>query len=747
MSIKRRNFLFLLGGTAGSVALGSLQSCQNRNASVPGASLAPSAETAAETVSTARFTPVRSPIPLGTSTGSKREQIQAHSTYEVVDDLMLPEGYRYDLLMAWGDPLGDSRVGYNNDYLSFVSAGSDGAGGDRGYLTVNFEYISAGTWMQTYEPVLGRSLPFAEAIAATQGEAVDAFSLPDDDPLKAQIRDISREALIDQGLGVVVVRRDGNGRWATDAEPRPENRRSTGLSGLDDGRYLRSTGAATAVFGKASKQGYDDGLGDRIIGTFANCAGGTTPWGTVLSAEENFQAQVPEDVNLDGSSVEPARLPFLITEDRLFGQGNVFGLAGNKYGWIVEIDPSNPNDYGTKHTWLGRYRHEAVGVRAEAGRPLAFYSGCDRRGGHLYKFVSRDTVNDPTDKANSQLLAEGTLYGAKFEPDGTGTWVPLTPETPVRPTPPSQIIGNALILHPRPAGGYFKATDDRQIELFQRRYRSLGDIYDGTPEEQQGAILIDAHFAANAAGITCTARPEDTDIAPDGSLYISFTSGSPGSDGGPDARIFKSPNGDDGYEPGWVMRLEEDENDPAARSFRWQMVTTGGEPADGGSGFSNPDNLHIDRQGNLWLVTDMSTSKQNREVANRVDESGTPLDASQVLGIYGNNSIWYVPTSGNDAGTPYLFGVGPMECETTGPCFDAEETTLFLAVQHPGETHGTRTNAVAETRKFILKTTDGETFVQTRQVPLGSNWPHRADGQPPKPGVVAVYREDGARLT
>ena len=132
-----------------------------------------------------------------------------------------------------------------------------------------------------------------------------------------------------------------------------------------------------AVFRKKGK-GYDDKLSDRIIGTFSNCAGGTTPWGTVFSAEENFQSYVPEQVNPDGTPLAPTKKLFVKDEEEIGRLGNVFGLAGNKYGWMVEVDPSNPNDYGTKHTWLGRYRHEAVGIRVGARKPLAFYSGCGR---------------------------------------------------------------------------------------------------------------------------------------------------------------------------------------------------------------------------------------------------------------------------------------------------------------------------------------------------------------------------------
>jgi hypothetical protein len=84
----------------------------------------------------------------------------------------------------------------------------------------------------------------------------------------------------------------------------------------------------------------------------------------------------------------PQTSPFIVEANDFDGLGGVFGYAGNKYGWMVEVDPANADDYGVKHTWLGRFRHEAVAVRAVANQKLAVYSGCDRRGGHLYKFVS-----------------------------------------------------------------------------------------------------------------------------------------------------------------------------------------------------------------------------------------------------------------------------------------------------------------------------------------------------------------------
>ncbi|NJN39447.1 MAG: DUF839 domain-containing protein, partial [Acaryochloridaceae cyanobacterium CSU_3_4] len=647
----------------------------------------------------------------------------------------------------WGQ--GD-RFGYNNDYISYVETKPG-----EGFLTINHEYVSAKPWSQTYKQVLGKDLPFdavkAKAMGIEDG-AIDAFSLPDGDPLKAQIREISKAGQYDQGLSVISVRKKADGTWERTYSN--ADRRVSGISGLEDGKYLKSTGPATLIFKKTSGQGYIDGLGDQIIGTHQNCSGGTTPWGTVFSAEENYQGEVVDPVYADGTSFSPSETPFVwVTKEGeiedIAGQGNVLGYQGNKYGWMVEIDPANPSDYGTKHTWLGRYRHEAVGVRADAGKNLAFYSGCDRRGGHLYKFVSSAKVSNPTSKANSQLLRDGMLYAAKFNPDGTGRWIALKADTPVNPDLPTVHAGKMIPLPNRPDGGVVKVTDDAVALQFKQQFKTLGDLYAGTPEEKQGAILIDAHYAANAAGATCTARPEDTDVNANGTLFVTFTSGSPSSsDGSPDSRVFKGPKGETAYEYGWVMRLNEDGNDPAAMTFKWSMFATGGEPADGGLGFANPDNIEFDAKGNLWLVTDMSTDKHNKAIAaGRLDKEGKAISQSNLRGLYGNNSVWYLPTSGANAGEAYLFGYGPMDSEMTGPFFTKDQQTLFMSVQHPGEFNGVRKDMSSENRQFALKTTDGKEFMQTREVPIGSNWPSNQANMPPKPSVVVIRRLDGGSLS
>ncbi|MDJ0697055.1 alkaline phosphatase PhoX [Mastigocoleus sp. MO_188.B34] len=744
-----RHFLLWMAGSTSALALSSLAGCNNKIT-----------ENSVKQIQNAGFSfnPINGPIPLESLGLKASQQQEKYRNYEVVDDLILPEGYQYQVIASWGDKVGDSRFGYNNDYLSFIPTGDD-----EGYLSVNFEYISAVPWVQTYEQVIGKSLPFTELQVALKDKSsgkneVNAYALPDDEPIKAKIEKICAEALIDQGLGIISIRKTANGKW--ERTNSSSDRRISGISGLRDGRYLKATGPAVEIFQKKVGQGYIDNLGDRIIGSFGNCAGGTTPWGTVLSAEENFQVQVPETVYADGTSLDPSAKPFGFNKKSISGQGNIFGLAGNKYGWIVEVDPTNPNDYGTKHTWLGRYRHEAVGVRVEAGKPLAFYSGCDRKGGHIYKFISKDPVHDPNDKSNSQLLSQGMLYVAKFTADGTGRWIPLKPDTEIEPDLPSNIVGNIIRLPKGPLTTSNKqgekralpnssekklpetskntdllVTRDEQITKYKQIFKTLGDLYTGTPSEKQGAILVDAHYAANAVGGTCTARPEDTEIAPNGDLFITFTSGSSDEDGGPDAQIFKGPNSETPYEYGWVMRLKEDGNDLVANTFSWEIIATGGEPNTGGMGFANPDNLLIDSQGNVWMVTDISTGKLNNAVKSRTSYKEKPKTVS---GIFGNNSIWYIPTSGEGALEPLLFGIGPMECEITGPCFTPQEDTMFVSVQHPGEINGIRNNQASETREYAIYTTTGQEFVQTRTVPIGSNWPSKNFDFPPKPAVVAI---------
>ena len=670
------------------------------------------------------FRPLLGPMPLPTDGLSAAQQQQHYRRISLEDRLLLADGYRSDVLFSWGDPLGSSRFGFNNDYLAFQTTGTD-----RALLTVNFEYVSARPWCAGFSEATGAELPF-EALRqalAGRGGSVDARNLAADDPLRAPLLAVAAAAMEDVGIGVTTIRRDGDGRWRL--EPGPHDRRITGLSGLErPAERLRCSGPAATVFRRRQRLGYDDGLGAAVIGSFGNCAGGQTPWGTVLSAEENIQVHVVEAVHADGTSPDPGQKPFRFDGQRLEGLGNPYGLAGNKYGWMVEVDPRRPQQPAVKHSWLGRFRHEAVAVHARAGEPLVVYSGCDRHGGHVYRFVSRGLVRDPLDNANSALLEEGRLEAAQFAADGSGRWIPLEPGTPLRPLPPSHFdrhgLSQAAVLphSDRSRAGAEALADDAALADYLKRHRTLADLYPGAGEEQQGAILIDAHLAANAIGATPAARPEDTELeARSGDLLITFTAAGSDEGGRADPAIFRGPAGEGSWPNGWLMRLQDDR---LGSGFRWRMVATGGTPWQGGDGFSNPDNLAIDRRGNVWLVTDRPTS-----------DSG--------LDVFGNNACWVLPAAGPEAGRALLFATGPMECELCGPCFDAEERTLFLAVQHPGEDHGPHRSGQEEIQAHTLRDRNNLPLEQLRRVPLGSNWPSGEVGRSPRPSVVTIRRGDG----
>ena len=719
MRIRRRSVLSMLGlGGVGFLAAkgGGGSSARASNAS--------------SNSSDFPFQPVRVPLPVNSDGLTAAEQQTTYREMAVEDRLVVPEGFRSDLLAAWGDDLGSSRFGFNNDHLGFVQHDPN-----RASMTVNFEYISPKPWVDGFQEVVGQLLPYAAVVRvlAPVDGVIDCTAMAATDPRLAQIRAVADQAMTDLGVGVMTLKRDNQGHWVR--AKGPQDRRIDGIAGLENpAERLRSSGPATKVFEAASRQGYDDALGSAVIGTFANCGGGTTPWGTVLSAEENFQSQVPEPVFADGSSVSPGQRPFLCRERKLSGLGNVYGLAGNKYGWMVEVDPDAPDQQAVKHTALGRFRHEAVAVRAEAGQPLMVYSGCDRRGGHLYRFVSSKTVTDVKDKANSLLLEEGELQVARFHADGTGDWLPLRPDTVVDPFLPSRFDQAGLACPVElPNSDREQAVaelfrDDVSVQAYRERYPTLASLYRGDEEALQGAILVDAHLAASAIGATPTARPEDTKIDPiSGDLLIAFTSGYPGSGGGADPEVFRGPAGQNSWGHGWVMRLAE----TGPQAFRWRMAVTGGTPWAGGLGFANPDNLALDSKGNLWIVTDRSMK-------------GSAGD------VFGNNGCWFVPRNGGQNGsqdeTAACFAIGPMECEVTGVCLDSQEKTLFLAIQHPGELHGSRQQGDEKFQAHELVDRDGNVFQQLRRLPLGSNWPAQAPGRPPRSGVVAIRRSSGQPL-
>ncbi|MBG1268198.1 PhoX family protein [Nostoc sp. WHI] len=773
--LSRRQLLIFFGGSAGAAVLGDtiLDSITN---------------IAEATFKRLSFTPLRLPHPLEIykyqknflPTGIGQGQVKNASNnvklsaYNVIDDVVVPPEYERYVIVSWGDrvfPNSSDYFGYNCDYTGFVPLGRTT---DVGYLWVNHEYVS---------------YPFSDIAPGTPGdipigrttfESVIGWALP-----AVRGLEFDGEALYNLGGSIVrISRRNADKRFAV-VKGDVRNRRIHGLSGLGinsqrsdgyknitswgsrshqkgDQNYLIGTGpAATEVFNLSS-----DGLGNKIIGTAYNCSGGTTPWGTILTAEENFQAGggffvgVTESVNPNGTQTG-------YTADTT---GTTFGLVGEKYGWMVEIDPVNPNFRPRKHTWLGRFRHENVAMRVEAGRKLVAYLGDDRRGGHTWKFVSTGTISSPTSKANSSLWESGTLYVARYNTNGTGRWIPLRLSTDTNPLAPSVISSvefaalgsaqrNGRLSLPRRNGiagqtidgGLFNCDTTNEVAALPGyQGKKLSNFY-----PTQGAILSDAFLAANLAGGTPTARPEDIEVHPTTKeVFIAYTDGAPGGDGYPDSRIFQvaklSPNVNATQQSGGLYKIIEDSADGTGLTFRWQRFAQGGEDGSvSGAGFANVDNLVFDNQANVWGVTDMSTSTHNgfnvgaAGTPNPIDHTATG-DVSSFTGVFGNNWLFYIPTKGSDAGKVIPFAQGPVRSEMTGPTFVGD--TLILAIQHPGEDCPINDGTILS-RSIELLDLNGTTFNQARTVPRGSSWPSNINGQPkgnPLPSVIGIQRKNSS---
>lgn len=787
----RRKFLTFLGVTAGAAALpGAMKG---------GFPLVEDAE--AGTIARVRnFTPVRLPHPLPIYTeidsflptdifgGGETLPASADPSlnqYTIIDDVAVSPDFERYVIVRFGErcfPNADDYVGYNHDYTGFVPLRPNGRDG---LLYINHEYVS---------------FPFSDLAPDTPDDlagfptsfpSVVGFALPNE-----VNRELLGEMMYNQGGSVVRIQRSGrrgaNARYRV-VKADPLNRRIHGLSGLainagrsdgfeavtgwgtrphqqGDENYLIGTGpAATEVFEAVNT----DGLGNRIIGTAYNCSGATTPWGTILSCEENFQGSstffigVQEGVLPNGSQTGYAEGT----------SGAEFGLVGEKYGWTVEIDPRDPQGRSRKHTALGRFRHENVALRVRRNRRLVAYQGDDRRGGHVWKYVSDGLVGRRVDPANSALLEQGTLYVARFNADGTGEWIPLLLSTPLNPVRPSELASvelaetgsaqrNANINYPR-RNGIAGATEDGGFQRLDLNTEAGLDDYLGGPTgtladfyESQGALLCDAFAAANLIGGTPSARPEDIEVSPiNNDVYIAFTDGAAGGDGYPDSRIFqvgKYAAGVSETQPqGAIFRLIEDSRDGSGTTFRWERFVQAGEAgAEDGAGFAAVDNMLFDRRGNLWCVCDMSTSSHNgfnvgaNPTENTIDHTATG-GAGSLVGVYGNNWLFVIPTRGRDAGAVVPIAYGPPRCEMTGPTIVGD--TLFLSVQHPSEDSPINDLSDESTlnRDIELLRLDGTLFTQNRTLPRGSNWPSNIDGQPfgpPRPATIGIRRRSGGRL-
>ena len=411
----------------------------------------------------------------------------------------------------------------------------------------------------------------------------------------------------------------------------------------------------------------DDGIGESANGSLGNCSGGITPWGTALSCEENFDGYGLALGNSDFQYgwVENGGEP----EDAEYHPDPPYRATGTpyaKYGWVCEHDPYDPSDSGRKHTALGRFRHENTAFRQAPGKPFVLYMGDDKANEGIYRFVSARSFQPGRPANNRRILEEGTLSIARFEPEGRRRFTTNGDTEPITATEGTGTWVPVLE----------SELDDTATKL--RARFAAGAEYD-------------THFATN--------RPEDVEVGPDGSVFVALTNNSTVNDA-----------------HGSVRRIAEAGNDPTALTFTWEDFAAGGPTGRSGvgeGGFSSPDNLVFDSQKNVWVVTDISSSSLNKP---------GPYE------YHANNAVFMVPTTGENAGVAFRFGNGPVESEITGPYFTPDESTLFLNVQHPGETTGTRADSVSG---------DVQTYP--------SWWPqgNRTTGKNPStplPSLVAVTR-------
>ena len=387
------------------------------------------------------------------------------------------------------------------------------------------------------------------------------------------------------------------------------------------------------------RQGHDrlktkaDPTGRRVHGTINNCAGGVTPWGTYIMAEENIHGYFmgalpdghPEAANYERMGIPEGTYAWGRFHDR-------FDLSkepneANRFGWVVEVDVMDPNSVPKKRTALGRFKHEgAESIVAKNGK-VVFYLGDDERFDYVYKFVTAGTY-DPDDRAaNMDLLDEGTLYVARFEEDGTLEWLPL-------------IHGE-------------------------------GPLTEENGFASQADLLIETRRAADLLEATPMDRPEDVEPnGTNGRVYVMLTNNTRRKDDQVDAANPRAANAF-----GHIIEIAEADGDFSATRGTWEVLLKCGDPsvAEVGATFSTatsengwfgmPDNCAVDADGRLWVSTDGNSPK----ATGRTD------------------GLWAVDTDGEARGTSRLFYRVPVGAEMCGPLMTDDMETMFVAVQHPGD--------------------------------------------------------------
>ncbi|MFF5082118.1 PhoX family protein [Actinoplanes sp. NPDC000266] len=560
-----------------------------------------------------------------------------------LDTFIVPNGYDHAVVVRWGDPIfpgapgldvhhqtGETQskqFGYNNDFLGVLPFPGRR---DRALLVSNHEY--------TNEELMFPGFTSQEALTVDQ----------------------VRAAMAAHGMSVVELERVGDtGQWRLiRSGRRPYNRRFTMLA-----TEFRADGPAA---GSPLLRTAADPRGTTIIGTLNNCAGGVTPWGTVLSGEENFNQYF-----VGGDAVPAADKPYLnrygILTTARYPSGSRrweraqerFDLAkhpheANRFGWIVEVDPFSPGEAPRKHTAMGRFKHEGANVIVAKSGHVVAYMGDDERFEYLYKFVSSGTYRPHDRRHNLTLLSSGTLYVAQLSGD----------------SPASEIDGSGKL----PSDGAFDGTG-KWIKLVS-----------GTTSFVQGMSAIEvltfARLAGDAVKATKMDRPEDVQPSlKTGKIYAALTNNTNrgvGTYPGVDEANPRVAN-----RHGQIFEITEDGGDHTGTTFTWSLPIVCGDPADPSTYFAGfdktkvspiscPDNVAFDSTGNLWIATD-----------------GNALGS--------NDGLFATPIEGPSRGHLKQFLTVPPGAETCGPFITGDDRSVFVAVQHPGEITGATIDNPAST--------------------------------------------------
>ena len=413
-----------------------------------------------------------------------------------------------------------------------------------------------------------------------------------------------------------------------------------------------------------------DPAGRTALGTLNNCASSRTPWGTYLSGEENWAFYFGGSPTLDAHQQR-----WGLREKGFYAWENHdprFNLAQtpnepHRFGWVVEVDPMDPHSTPVKRTALGRAAHEGAWVALTRDQRAVVYSGEDARFEYIYKFVSRDRMQPGGAKANRELLDHGTLHVARFDANGRGTWLPLV--------------------------------------------HGQGPLTAANGFADQGEVLIKARQASDLLGGTRMDRPEWLTIDTASRwVYCTLTNNSQRGEAGKPGVDAANPRANNSM--GQIIRWRED-GDHDGQHFEWNHLLLAGDPANAraeargnvrGDIFGCPDGLGFGPNGLLWIQTDAHASQMYKGEFERI----------------GNNQMLACDTT---TGEVRRFLTGPKNCEVTGIAFTPDGKSLFISIQHPGETPSDRSDPM-----------DPQRF---------SSWPdHLPDGRP-RSATVVIRKRDG----